>query len=201
VLHARLREASANTCRGAKRFVEEPVARLCRAGATGTLIMRVDSGLWSKDLLSPLERLEVSSAMAVQTGTQAIAAVIATSAEEDWVRIVYPEGAESAVAEATVNGRRRIVRRIRLVGSQVQLWPDWRHLALVGDLTGIAVEIDAFRRERAQAELDIGHLQGGSGHGALPLGQLLGQRRLALLRRLGAQLAPLDLALGRPRRG
>jgi len=83
VLHARLREASANTRRGAKRFVEEPVARLCRAGATGTLIMRFDSGLWSNDLLSPLERLEVSYAMAVQTGTQAIAAVIATIAEED----------------------------------------------------------------------------------------------------------------------
>jgi len=139
--------------------------------------------------------------MAVQTGTQAIAAVIATIAEEDWVRIVYPEGAESAVAEATVNGRRRIVRRIRLVGSQVQLWPDWCHFAFVGHLTGIAVEIDAFRRERAQAELDIGNLYGGSRHGALPLGQLLGQRRLALLRHLGAQLAPLDPALGRTRRG
>jgi len=179
VRHARLCKRSANTCRGAKRFVEELVARLGRAGASGTLIMRVDSGLWSKDLLSPLERLEVSYAMAGQKGTQAIAAVIATIAEEDWVRIVYREGVEATVAEATDNGRRRIVRRIRLVGSQVQLWPDWRHFAFVGDLTGIAVEVDAFRRERAQAELDIGNLYGGGGHGALPLGQLLGQRRLA----------------------
>jgi len=201
VLHARLREASANTCRGAKRFVEELVARLGRAGATGTLIMRVDSGLWSKDLLSPLERLEVSHAMAGQKGTQAIAAVIATIAEEDWFRTVYPEVAEATVAETTDNGRRRIVRRTRLVGSQVQLWPDWRHFAFVGALTGTAVEVDAFHCERAQAELGIGDLYGGGGHGALPLGQLLGRRRLALLRRLGAQLAPLDPALGRTPRG
>jgi hypothetical protein len=35
VLHARLRKGSANTARGTRRFVEELVARVRRAGASG----------------------------------------------------------------------------------------------------------------------------------------------------------------------
>jgi hypothetical protein len=47
VLHARLRKGSANTARGIARFVDELVARLRRAGATGELTFRMDSGFWS----------------------------------------------------------------------------------------------------------------------------------------------------------
>ena len=102
VLHARLRKGSANTQRGAKRFIEELIARLRRAGATGTLVMRFDSGFWSKDTLSTLERLKVSYTMAVRANTKAIAQVIATIDEKEWVAIAYPEGGEAAVAETTV---------------------------------------------------------------------------------------------------
>jgi len=170
VLHARLRKGSANTQRGAKRFVCELVARLRRAGATGTLVMRFDSGFWSKDLLSTLERLKVSYTMAVRANTKAIAQVIATIAEEDWVRIAYPEGGEAAVAETIYKGRRLVVRRTRLVGPQATLWPDWRHFAFLTDLTTSAVEVDAFHRERAQAELDIRDLKEGAGMEHCPSG-------------------------------
>jgi hypothetical protein len=44
VLHARMRKGSANTQRGARRFIEELVARVRRAGATGQLVLRMDSG-------------------------------------------------------------------------------------------------------------------------------------------------------------
>jgi hypothetical protein len=37
VLHARLRKGAANTARGILRFVDEPVARCRRAGASGEL--------------------------------------------------------------------------------------------------------------------------------------------------------------------
>jgi hypothetical protein len=170
LLHARLRKGSANTQRGAKRFIEELVARLRRAGATGTLVMRFDSGFWSKDILCTLERLKVSYTMAVRAGTKAIAQVIATIAEEDWVRIDYPEGGEAAVAETTYKGRRLVVRRTRLVGPQAALWPDWRHFAFLSDLSAPAVEIDAFHRERAQAELDIKDLKEGAGMEHCPSG-------------------------------
>src|SRR5208283_1937744 len=54
VLHARMRKGSANTQRGAKRFIEELVARLRRAGASGKIIMRFDSGYWSNETITVL---------------------------------------------------------------------------------------------------------------------------------------------------
>ena len=72
ILHARMRKGSANTQRGTKRFVEELVARLRRAGATGQIIIRFDSGYWSNDTINVLSRLGVSFTMAVRTGTKAL---------------------------------------------------------------------------------------------------------------------------------
>jgi Transposase DDE domain group 1 len=43
-LHIRLRKGSANTQKGIKRFCEELIARVERAGATGTKLLRADSG-------------------------------------------------------------------------------------------------------------------------------------------------------------
>src|SRR5215207_8748280 len=47
VLHARMRTGRANTARGAERFVEELAGRVRRAGASGQLTLRADSGFWS----------------------------------------------------------------------------------------------------------------------------------------------------------
>ena len=119
------------------------------------LVMRFDSGFWSKDIVSTLERLGVSYTMAVRANTKAIAQAIATIAEDDWVPIAYPQAGEAAVSETTYKGRHLVVRRTRLVGAQAALWPDWRHFAFLTDVATSAVQTDAFHRERAQAELDI----------------------------------------------
>ena len=47
VLHIRLRKGSANTQKGIKRFCEELIARVDRAGATGVKLLRADSGFWN----------------------------------------------------------------------------------------------------------------------------------------------------------
>ena len=91
ILHARMRKGSANTQRGTKRFVEELVARLRRAGASGQIIMRFDSGYWSNETIKVLTRLGVSFTMAVRTGTKAIDRVIAEIPESDWVAIEYSD--------------------------------------------------------------------------------------------------------------
>src|SRR5215218_4986064 len=57
VLHLRLRKGSANTSRGALRFVDELIARVARAGATGPKLLRADSGFWSKKIFGRLERV------------------------------------------------------------------------------------------------------------------------------------------------
>ncbi len=63
VVHARLRKGSSQ--RGHKRFVQELVARLRRAGATGPLVLRADAGFWSVALIDILSRLEVSWSITV----------------------------------------------------------------------------------------------------------------------------------------
>jgi DDE family transposase len=114
VLHARMRKGSANTARGAKRFVEELVARVRRAGAAGEIVVRFDSGYWSKDTIAVLGRLNVRYTMAVRTKNKGIAAAIAAIEEKTWTKIDYPPGGEAQVAETLYKGRRLIVRRTRL---------------------------------------------------------------------------------------
>jgi hypothetical protein len=46
VLHIWLRKGSANTQKGMLRFCDELIARVNRAGATGTKLLRADSGLF-----------------------------------------------------------------------------------------------------------------------------------------------------------
>ena len=170
VLHARMRKGSANTQRGAKRFVEELVARLRRAGAFGTIVLRMDSGFWSKETLSTMTRLGVSYTMAVHANNKAISRAISQIPEDGWVGIDYPSDGEAEVAETTYKGTRLVVRRTRLVGSQATLWPNWRHFAFLTDLEGTAVEIDAFHRKHAVVELDIRDLKEGAGLEHCPSG-------------------------------
>jgi len=170
VLHARMRKGSANTQRGAKRFVEELVPRLRRAGASGAIVLRMDSGFWSKETIATLVRLGVSYTMAVRTADRAISRAIAAIADDAWVAICYPDDGEAQVAETTYKGQRLVVRRTRLVGAQATLWPDWRHFAFLTDLGASAVEVDAFHRQHATVELDIRDLKEGAGLEHCPSG-------------------------------
>ena len=167
VLHARLRKGSSQ--RGHNRFVEELVARIRRCGAGGELIMRFDSGFWSKQILATLACVDVRYTMAVRTATPAVKAAIAGIAETDWVDIDYTPDGVAQVAETTYTSgrgrqrvtRRLIVRRTRLVSTAQQaLWPDWRHHAFLTDLTDPdAVAVDAFCRRHATVELAIRDLK------------------------------------------
>ena len=156
ILHARLRKGSANTARGTRRFVEELIARVRRAGACGPIVLRFDSGFWSNDTINLLGRLKVGYTMAVRTSAPAVAAAIATIPEAEWLAIGYTDNGEAQVAECTYRGRRLIVRRTRLTeAAQVALWPNWRHFAFLTDLAGDAVTVDAFHRQHAVVELVI----------------------------------------------
>jgi Transposase DDE domain group 1 len=55
VLHVRLRRGRAASSRGVVRFVEELIARVQRAGATGAKLLRADSAFWNKKLIARLE--------------------------------------------------------------------------------------------------------------------------------------------------
>jgi hypothetical protein len=164
-----MRKGSANTQRGTKRFVEELVARLRRAGATGELVMRFDSGFWSNVTIDTLGRLGVGYTMGVRMVKSVVTAVSAID-EEAWTPIDYTCDGIAEVAECVYKGRRLIVRRTRLVGRQATLWPEWRHFAFLTDQPGTTIEVDAFHRAHATVELAIKDLKEGSGMEHVPSG-------------------------------
>ena len=179
VLHARMRKGAANTQRGARRFIEELVARVRRAGATGELTMRMDSGFWSNETINTLGRLGVRYTMAVRCNTKGIAAAIATIAEDAWQDIDYTPDGVAQVADCdytTGRGRKQVtrrlvVRRTRLVDTeQLKLWPDWRHHGFLTDLDGDVVDVDRFHRHHAVVELAIRDLKDGAGLEHVPSG-------------------------------
>jgi len=179
VLHARMRKGSANTQRGARRFIDELVARVRRCGATETLTCRFDSGFWSGDTILALNRLDVRYTMAVRCSSKGINDAITAIPDDAWTAIDYTDDGEAEVAECdytTGTGkravtRRLVVRRTRLTDKhQLKLWPDWRHFGFLTDLDGTAVEIDQFHRRHAVVELAIRDLKEGAGLEHVPSG-------------------------------
>jgi Transposase DDE domain group 1 len=162
VLHARQRTGRANTARGAARFVDELAARVRRAGASGELTMRMDSGFWSAKTIRALRRHRIHYSITVRQ-TKPIRTAIATIPEDAWTPIVYPDGGIAQVAETRYQGDRLIVRRTRLVGQQAELFPNWRYHALVTDRVGTTVWLDADHRRHAVVELCTRDLKAGVG--------------------------------------
>jgi hypothetical protein len=66
VLHLRMRKGSANTARGAERFVNELAGRVRRAGATGPLALRADSGFWSAKVIGACTRHRIRFSITVR---------------------------------------------------------------------------------------------------------------------------------------
>ena len=179
IIHARMRKGSANTQRGARRFLDEVVARARRAGAAGGLTIRFDSGFWSNDTIATLNRLNVRYTMAVKCSSKGINNAISSIPDEAWEPIEYTDDGEAEVAECaytTGKGkravtRRLVVRRTRLTDKQqLKLWPDWRHFGFLTDLDGTAVELDRFHRQHAVVELAIRDLKEGAGLEHVPSG-------------------------------
>jgi hypothetical protein len=98
VLHARQRTGRANTARGAARFVDEVAGRVRRAGASGELIMRADSGFWSAKSIRACRRHQLRYSITVRQ-TKPIRAAIAAIDEHAWIDIVYSDGGVAQVAE------------------------------------------------------------------------------------------------------
>jgi hypothetical protein len=170
VLHARQRAGRANTTRGTARFVDEVAGRVRRAGASGELTMRADSGFWSAKTIRACRRHRIRYSITVRQTTP-IRAQIATIDEQAWLDIVYPDGGIAQVAETRYRGDRLIVRRTRLVGEQAELFPNWRYHAFVTDRVGTMIELDADHRRHAVVELCIRDLKAGVGLRHCPSGK------------------------------
>jgi hypothetical protein len=195
VLHARQRIGRANTARGTARFVEELAARVRRAGASGELTMRADSGFWSARTIRACRRHQIHYSITVRQ-TKPIRQAIATIDEQAWVDIVYPEGGVAQVAETRYKGDRLIVRRTRLVGEQAELFPNWRYHAFVTDRVGTAVWLDQDHRRHATVELCIRDLKAGVGLRHCPSGKFAANAAWLLIATLAHNLLRWVAAFG-----
>jgi hypothetical protein len=157
-LHIRLRKGSANTQKGIKRFCEELIARVERAGATGTKLLRADSGFWNTKVFELLDKAGWQYSIGVRMIKTVQAAVDAID-EDAWQRIDYPQEGEAQIAETSYGGRRLIVRRTRLLGAQAELWPDWRHFCFITNRDEEIALVEAEHREHAVVEQVIADLK------------------------------------------
>src|SRR3954465_11213993 len=150
VLQIRLRKGSANTQKGIERFVDELIARVERAGATGTKLFRADSGFWNTRVFKRLQRAGWQFSIAVRM-TKTVRAAVEQIDEQAWHTIEnYPKEGEAQIAETVTGGGRRDARGTpplpqravagggtaltgpdRRSGAQAQLWPDWRAFPIV----------------------------------------------------------------------
>lgn len=167
VLASRMRKGAAGTSRGVIRLVGELLATLRRAGVSGPVTVRADSGFWSWKLIDKLTNAGVGWSITVRLVTK-VNNTIAAIPEEDWVTIDYTRQGHAQVAETiytTGTGKqtrqvRLVVRRTRLAdGAQAAMWPTWRHHAFICNNTLTAVEADRFHRNHAVVELAIRELK------------------------------------------
>jgi hypothetical protein len=194
-LHIRMRKGSANTQRGAKRFVDELIARVRRAGAVGEILVRADSGFWSYDTIAALERLGVRYSIGVTIQAH-VRAAIEQIPEAAWQPLPgYPPTGIAEIAETLLGERRLVARRTRLVGAQAALWPDWRHHAFITNRSDELATVEAEHRQHAVVELAIrDHKDGPLRHA--PSGHYAANAAWCVIAALAANLARWVTLLG-----
>ena len=141
------------------RFTDELIARVTRAGATGIKLFRADSGFWSTKVFERLEQAAWQYSIGVRM-IKTVRAAVEAIPDEAWAKIDdYPDEGEAQIAETVYDGRRLIVRRTRLLGSQAELWPDWRHFAFITNRSEDIVLVEAEHRDHAVVEQVIADLK------------------------------------------
>lgn len=169
VVHLRTRKGSANTARGVLRFVAETAGRVRRAGASGPVLWRFDSGFWNNDLMDLLEGYGDQFTVGIRMQKPVVAAIDGID-EDAWVDIEDYIGAKAQVAETDYGGRRLVVRRTLNESDQPTLVEDWRHHAFLTNLDGDVLEVDRTHRAHAVVELAIRDLKHDAGMIHMPSG-------------------------------
>jgi hypothetical protein len=161
VLHVRMRNGRANTQRGALRFVDELIARVRKAGASGPILLRADSGFWNKKVCARLRARGCEYSIGVSMH-KIVSAQIAQIPDGAWQPVAeYPDSGICEVAETTLGDDRLIVRRVHLHAQdeQTELFSFWRHHAFITNRTEAMHQVDAEHRQHAVVELVIRDLK------------------------------------------
>ena len=100
VLMARLREGRANTARGAAHFLRETVSRVRRAGASGQLTARADSGFYAHALVAACREMDVRFSITIRQH-KSLRNLIEAIPDADWTPVPYWMDGAADVAQTT----------------------------------------------------------------------------------------------------
>jgi hypothetical protein len=90
-------------------------------------LVRADSGFWNKKITAGLKAKGCLYSIGVRL-TKPVAAAIEQLEESAWRPVLdYPDTGEAQIAETTLADERLIVRRVRTLDDQQQLFASWRH--------------------------------------------------------------------------
>jgi hypothetical protein len=184
----RLRKGSANSARGASRFVADAVATTRAAGVGGPIVVRADSAYYGHAVIGTARRQKVHFSITARQD-RAVAAAIADIAEDAWVCIRYPKAiydeqlgawiSDAQVAEIPFTAfrsapkakqvtARLIVRRVKdanpehvSVDAQGELFAAWRYHAIFTDTPLPTLHAEADHRRHAIIEQLIADLKNG----------------------------------------
>ena len=174
---ARLRGGNAPSSRGAASLVTEAVGTARACGATGTIVVRMDSGFYGAAVIAAVRRGGARFSVTVPAN-RSVRAAIAAIPEDAWTAVRYPRAvwdeqlgcwiSDAEVAEATYAAftskrkdlqvtARLIVRRVRDLNTgapagQGELFPAWRYHALFTDSPFELVQAEAQHRGHAIVE-------------------------------------------------
>ncbi len=159
VLHIRCRTGSANTSRGMLRFCNELIARVDRAGAKGTKLLRADSGFWNAKTFARLQKAGWQFSIGVRMQPH-VRAAIAQIDETAWQTLAdYPNTSMAQIAQTTLGDRRLVVRRVRTLSAQGELLPSWEHYPFATNRTEPLATVESEHRGHAVVELCIRDLK------------------------------------------
>jgi hypothetical protein len=203
VLHVRLRGGNAHSGRGAAGFLTETFGRARAAGATGPIVLRADSGFYTRTVVDACCRAKVRFSLTAKLHKGGVHKAIATIDESAWMSIPYfLDGAD--VAETTyqpfgTKGRpcRLIIRRVRPTpGSQLALFVEFTYHAFITDREGEMLELEADHRRHAEIENTIRDLKYGVGLNHLPSGRFGANAAWLALNVMAHNLARFSTRLG-----
>lgn len=171
----RLRSAPAHTARAADGFVVEAIGRVRRAGATGPILVRADSGYYSKQMVNACRKVDARFSITAHMN-KGLRKAIDNIPDDSWTPIPYwlDNGADVAETSYRFASRevRLIVRRVKPTpGSQLSLLATYDHHAFITDRTGDTLELEADHRRHAEIENTIRDLKYGVGLNHMPSGR------------------------------
>jgi hypothetical protein len=182
----RLRGGNAPSARGAASLAAQAVGTARACGATGTIVVRVDSAYYAAAVIAAIRRSGARFSVTAPV-TAAIRTVIAAIGDDAWTAIKYPQAiwddqlncwvSDAEVAETGYTAftskkkelhvtARLIVRRVRdknpkAAPGQGELFPAWRYHAVFTDSPYELVQAEEQHRGHAVIEQFLADLNDG----------------------------------------